>query len=298
MSLPENFEPAVRDPKKLRRTAWILVGVMIVGGWLVLRAYNKWTQERAGDDRPSIVHRIQPERSLRVIRQDGETRDLMDLRDNVFAIHVVHLDQPDDSKLSVEVLKRTAEAFADEDDFRIVTLVLDAGPAEGVLERLKTAAASMEVALPQWWVATNESKTLAKFIRKELKPSMPPGEVDGRWEFDPSIVLVDRNGHLRQAVIPKVDPGTGTVISSKTVAFDFNQATRWDQEGRSEGIDGSNVQALELLLGETIDKLLAESYASGQGMGISIALVAGAVGLFLAIFITAILAFRSRSIRS
>jgi len=88
MSIPQDLEPAVRDPKKLRRTAWILVGMMILGGWLIFAAYNKWASQRAGDDRPSIVHRIQPERSLRVVRQDGKTADLMDLRGKVFAIHV------------------------------------------------------------------------------------------------------------------------------------------------------------------------------------------------------------------
>jgi hypothetical protein len=32
MTPPAEFEPAVRDPKKLRRTAWILVAIIIIGG--------------------------------------------------------------------------------------------------------------------------------------------------------------------------------------------------------------------------------------------------------------------------
>ena len=255
MSLPENFEPAVRDPKKLRRTAWILVGVMVVGGWLVMRAYNNYVAGRADDDRPSIVHRIQPERSLRVIRQDGETADLMDLRDKVYAIHVLHLDQPEDSQLSLEVLRRLSKKMETEEDFRMVSLVLDAGPAEGVLEKLKAAATEMQVTLPQWWVSTNESKTLTKFIRKELKPSIPPGEVDGRWEFDASIVLVDRNGHLRRAVVPQERGGPPFIAT-----FDFDQAAQWDSEGKKTGTELSNVQQLEVLMEDTIKKLLSEPY--------------------------------------
>ena len=34
MPLPADAEPAVRDPKKLNRTAWTLVAIMIAGGWL------------------------------------------------------------------------------------------------------------------------------------------------------------------------------------------------------------------------------------------------------------------------
>ena len=255
MALPENFEPAVRDPKKLRRTAWILVGIMVVGGWLVLKAYTKWTRDRIDNDRPSIVHRIQPERSLRVIRQDGETADLMDLRDHVFAIHVIHLDQPEDGKLSIEVLKRCAAKFAEEEDFRVVTLILNPGPADEAMDKLKTAAAAMEVELPQWWVSTNEPKTLTKFIRKELKPNMPPGEVDGRWVFDPSVVLVDRNGHLRRAVVPQKRGGPPFIAT-----FDFDQAASWDADGKKTGTDLNNVEQLEELMHETITKLLAESF--------------------------------------
>lgn len=298
MSLPEHLEPAVRNPKQLRRTAWILVGLMVVGGWLVLKAYNSYVANRVADDRPAMIHRILPQRSLRVIRQDGEKADLMDLRDKVFAIHVVHLDQLEESRLSLEALKRAAESYVANEDFRIVTLVLNPGPAEKALERLKAAAAEMKVELPQWWVATNDPETLSKFIRKELKPSLPPREVDGRWEFDASIVLVDRNGHLRQGVVPKLDPETGKALPSETIAFDFNQAREWDQEGLSEGIEGSNIEALQRMFNATIDKLLAETHEPGQSAGMSIALVAGGVGLFLAVFAVAIFTFRSRSQRS
>ena len=252
MSLPDNFEPAIRDPKKLRRTAWILVCIMIVGGWLVMKAYNNYVADRLGDDRPSIVYRIQPERSLRVIRQDGEMADLMD---HVFAVHVIHTGQLEDSRRSIEALKRASSKFADVQDFRIVTLILNPGPADQALEKLKTAATGMGAELPQWWVSSNEPKTLTKFIRKELKPSIPPGEHDGRWEFDPSIVLVDRNGHLRRAVVPQEQGGPPYIAT-----FDFDQAAQWDADGKKTGTDLSNAQQLEKLMAETIETLLTEPY--------------------------------------
>ena len=261
MALPENFEPAVRDPKKLRRTALILVGMMVITGPWIYFLYKKKVNERlehereSGGNRPAIIHRIQPERSLRVIRQDGETADLMDLRNHVFAIHVVHLDQLEESQLSTEVLKRTATQFAEVEDFRIVTLILNPGKADEALGKLKEAASKMEVELPQWWVATNQQETLTKFIRKELKPTMPPGEVDGRWVFDPRIVLVGRNGHLRRAVVPQKRGGPPYIAT-----FDFDQAAEWDEQGKKTGTELSNAEQLEALMWATIEKLLAESY--------------------------------------
>ena len=260
MALPENFEPAVRDPKKLRNTALILVGVMIVGGWLVMKAYLKWASERQADDRPAIVHRIQPERSLRVVRQDGELADLVDLRGKVFAIHVVDLDQLERSRLSLDALKKVSEEYVDEEKFLVVTLVLNPGPADGLVDKLKGAADHLGAQLPKQWVASTESETLTKFIRKELKPASPPAEVEGSWEFDPSVVLVDRNGHLRQAVVPLMDRKTGQFVSSQKVPFDFDQAKEWDESGKGTGTDLSNVETLEQLMGKTIGKLLVEEH--------------------------------------
>jgi uncharacterized membrane protein YebE (DUF533 family) len=57
MTLPANLEPALRDPRKLRRTAWILVGIMIAGGSLVYTAYEKWAASKFG---PATVPAAKP----------------------------------------------------------------------------------------------------------------------------------------------------------------------------------------------------------------------------------------------
>ena len=255
MPLPADAEPAVRDPKKLNRTAWTLVAIMIAGGWLVLKAYEKWAVKQSADDRPSIVHRIQKERDLRVIRQDGKTADLFDLRGHAFAIHVVSLRDPEVSARSLAVMKRLAEKYAGNADFRLVSLVVDPIPAGEIVSTLEKAAETHGMKLPQWWLGGNEPETLHKFIRNELKPSVPPHEEDGKWVFDPAIVLVDKNGHLRRAVIPQKQGGPPFVAT-----FDFDQAAQWDAEGKKTGTELSNEAQLEVLLETTIDKLLAEPF--------------------------------------
>ncbi len=255
MSLPHDHEPAIRDPKKLNRTAWILVGIMILGGGLILKSYEKWAVKQSADDRPSIVHRIQKERDLRVVRQDGKTADLFDLRGHVWAVNVISLGAPETAERSMGVMKRLAEEFSGTEEFNLVSLVVDPLPAEEAVTTLAKAAESQGMKFPKWWLGTNEPKTLHKFIKNELKAAVPPHEKDGRWVFDTSIVLIDKNGHLRRAVVPQQRGGPPFVAT-----FDFDQAAGWDAAGKQTGNELSNEAQLEALLVTTIRTLLAESY--------------------------------------
>lgn len=254
MSFPADSEPAVRDPKKLNRTAWTLVTIMLVGGWLILKAYEKWAVQQSADDRPSIVHRIQKERDLRVVRQDGKTAELHDLRGQVFAINVICLKNPGTSARSLAVMKRLAEKYSDRADFNLVTLVVDPIPAGEVVSILSEAAETHAMILPQWWLGASERDTLHTFIKNELKTAVAPHEKEGAWVFDPSIILVDKSGHLRRAVVPQKQGGPPFVAT-----FDFDQAAKWDAEGKKTGTDLTNEAQLEHLLGKTIDTLLAET---------------------------------------
>lgn len=257
MSLPPDLEPAVRDPRKLKRTAWTLVAIMVLGGTLIMLAYEKWATKQAADDRPSMVHRIRKERDLRVIRQDGKTADLFELRGKVWVVNVTCLAQPALSSRSMAVMKRLAEKYAANSDFRLVTLALDAVPADQVVGLLANKAGENAMTLPQWWLATNEATTLHKFIKSELKSNVFPHEENGAWVYDTSIVLIDKNGHLRRAVIPQKRGGQPFVAT-----FDFDQAAQWDQDGIKTGTERSNETELERLLEITIDTLLNETAES------------------------------------
>ncbi len=256
MSLPADFEPAVRDPKKLRRTAWILVAIMVLGSTLILRAYIAWTSKQALDERPAIVHRIKKERDLRVMRQDGKQAELIDLRGKVFAIHAISLRDPQAAERSMAVMKRLAEQRRGQEDFHLVTLVIDPIPAENLTRTLAETAATKGLALPQWWLGSNEPGTLHKFIKNELKAGVYPNESDGKWNYDPSIVLIDRNGHIRRAVVLKTRNGKPS--KPGVLGFDFDQAAQWDRDGLKTNTEHSNEQELEILLSKTIDILRAE----------------------------------------
>lgn len=257
MSLPADYEPAVRDPKKLARTAWALVAIMVIGGVLILKSYELWAIKQSADDRPSIVHRIQKERDLRIIRQDGKTADLFDLRGHVFVINVMSLKHPDSSARSLAVMKRLSQKYSNDAGFNLVSLVVEPIPAEQIVSELSQTSAAHGMKLPQWWLGGNEPDTLHKFIKNELKATMPPHEENGKWAFDSTLVLIDKNGHLRRAVVPQQRGGPPFIAT-----FDFDQAAQWDADGKKTGTNLSNEAQLEVLLAESIDKLLAELFKS------------------------------------
>ena len=254
MPLPDpSLEPAIRDPKKLRNTALILVAIMVLGGWLVLKAYDRWSTQQAPDERPAMIYRITPERDLRMLRQDGEIVDLVNLRGKVIALNVTSLRDPQAAALSMAVMKRLAETRASTADFHLITLVVDPLPSEKLLASLSKTSATHGMKLPQWWVGGNEPKTLHKFIKNELKATTYPNELKGKWEYDASIVLIDKNGHIRRAVVPQKRGGPPFIAT-----FDFDQAAAWDAKGAKTGTEHNNLEQLEIVLNHTIDKLLAE----------------------------------------
>lgn len=256
MPLPDpSLEPAIRDPKKLRNTAFVLIGIMLLGGWLITLSYQQWSKSKAKDDRPAVIYRITPERDLRILRQDGKTVDLVNLRGNVIALNVISLRDPQSAELSMAVMKRLAQSRASEGHFNLVSLVVDPQPAEKLLPTLVEAATTHGMTLPQWWCGANEQKTLHKFIKNELKATIYPNELKGKWEYDSSVVLIDKNGHIRRAVVPQKQGGPPYIA-----AFDFEQAAAWDTEGLLTKTSNTNVVELELLLNKTIDKLLTEEF--------------------------------------
>lgn len=254
MPLPDpNLEPAIRDPKKLRNTAFVLVAIIFLGGWLVLKAYEKWSVTQSQDDRPAVVYRITPERDLRMLRQDGQTVDLLNLRKHVIAVNVISLRDPGIAERAMEVMKRLAASRTSNPDFNLVTLVLDPMPREKLESTLAETARSAGATLPQWWVGSNVPEDLHKFIFNQLKAAVSPFDRDGKWEYDAAIVLIDKNGHIRRAVVPQKRGGQPFIAT-----FDFEQAAAWDAKGAKTGTDHNNVEQLEILLNHTIDKLLAE----------------------------------------
>lgn len=247
----DKLEPVVPDPKKLRLTAMILVVVMIVGGIVILKAYEKRAREGASDDRPSFLTQVSKTKDLSYIRQDGKVTDLNSLKGKIVIVQSYPESQPDET--TTAIMRRLEEKYRGREDIAFVTLVLDPKAPEAITQQLKDVGNTLGAQLPQWTVASNDAPTLHKFIKNEFKANMIPHQKDGKWIYDHSLVLIDRERHVRRAVVPQKKGGASFVT-----AFDFEMARKWDREGIKTGTDLSNLQQMELLLNQTIEFIINE----------------------------------------
>ena len=161
MSLPATFsEPAIRDPKKLRNTAWVLVFLIFIGGWLVLKAYEKWSQGQVVDERPAFIYRITPERDLRMLRQDGQIVNLVDLRGKVIVLNVMSndTDPNGDTFNTTSNFTRSLGATAN-----LVEDSVAGGIAQITLDFNPTSTAAIKDAIITWMTYGTQLRTATDF---------------------------------------------------------------------------------------------------------------------------------------
>lgn len=235
----DELEPAARDPRRLRRTAWVLVGLMVFSAVIVLANYLRLAERQAQESRAAFLGRLN--QNLAVVRQDGSSAGLLDLAGDVWVVGAVSVADPAGCRRSLEVMGRLAQRHRERADFHLVCLTVD--PEAEPPAKLAEFARGIGAELPQWWFGAAGQDFVHKFLKDKLKLGMLPHRgADGKWVYDASLVVIDRNRHLRGGKVP----------------FDFEAAARWDAEGRREGIAKSNVEELEERLQRLVDELLGE----------------------------------------
>ena len=242
---PNTLEPAIRDPRKLRRTAFILVAIMIVGGIGILAAYSKVAKKQAYDPRPPIYGRLNE--NLAVVRQDGSSAGLLDLDNHVWLACAVSVNQPDSWKRSREVMLRMRDHYAGNQEVRFVCLTID--PDRETPEVLARTARELGAELPVWWFAGAGQEFIQKYLKDKFKLGAMPSFDGQQWSYNSKIIVVDRNRHLRKGKNGRAP-----------IDFDFDAAASYDEKGLKSGSDKSNVELMEEVLIRTIDTLLLEPH--------------------------------------
>ncbi len=247
---PKTLEPAIRDPRKLRRTAFILVAIMIVGGVGILYAYSKVAKKQAYDTRPPIYGRLNE--NLAVVRQDGSAAGLLELDNCVWLACAVSVNQPDSWKRSREVMLRIQKKYSGNPEVRFVCITVD--PENEPPAVMAKTASEIGAQLPTWWFASagadfTQKDLFRKYLKDKFKLGVMPSFDAGKWAYNPKIMVVDRNRHLRQGK-------NGRAV----VEFDFDAADSYDRQGLKSGSDKTNAELMEEVLIRTIDALLLEPH--------------------------------------
>jgi cytochrome oxidase Cu insertion factor (SCO1/SenC/PrrC family) len=250
----EDLEPVVVDPRKLRRTAWILGAIMLIGGFTIYFSYLKAAERDANDDRPSIVARLSKQSDFGFFRQDGTPGKMSELYGGVWLVCGFSAKQPESWQATREVLKRMSERYADRTDFHILCLTVDPQNEDKLLAPV---ADELGAKLPQWWFASAGQEYIQKFLKNDLKLEIIPHQENGQWVYDPTVTVIDRDLHLRKGTV-KVSKH-----QRKAYPFNFEQAAK-DDRSKSRPFDDlqSTTKKLEELMIQVIDYTLAQPITS------------------------------------
>jgi hypothetical protein len=135
--------------------------------------------------------------------------------------------------------------------------LLEVSAERGVRPAVVASCRELAQSLSQAALASLDDPRIGKVRAKDTLRAVLASEP--KEVLDLLLLLIDRNRHVRRAVVPKVKVDQPDVVSSnRVVPFDFRQAAEWDEKGLITGTNLSNVQRMEELLGETIATLLAD----------------------------------------
>lgn len=243
------LEPVVVDRKKLKKTALYIVIFCFISAVIVLWNYSIAASKQNNSDRPAYHGNVFF--NLKLIRQDGKIAGFEEFEGKVWIIQPHSVTQPETCQLGTEAIQRLSKKYK---DVAFVSLVIDPGPGEEALKKLKEAAEKYAATIPQWYFATTDPVVLHKYLKDKCRLGTLPHFHEGKWLYDSSLILIDRDMKLRRAVIPQQKGGRPYVTG-----FDFQQAAEWDAEGIKTGTENTNLQEMQLLIEKTIDRLLADA---------------------------------------
>lgn len=198
-----DLEPAERNPAELRRTAYILVAIMMIGAFFVLYAYVQ--HERSTDpNRPPITAKIT--RNLAAKNQRNEFCSLSFLEGKVWIAAPFCVSQLDESKHAIAMMKEVAAHYEGNEELHFVLISIE-GVDMGVSpQQLAEAEKELGIDGARWTLLTsNDTKKQRGYIKDQLRLGLvterQADEISGssgKWKFPSEIALVDREFHVRQ----------------------------------------------------------------------------------------------------
>lgn len=196
-----DLEPADRNPAELRRTAFFLVLIMIVGAAFVLYAYKKH-EESSDPDRPPITAKIT--RNLAAKNQRDEFASLSFLEGKVWFAAPFCVSQLEENKHAISMMKELDAHYKTREDVHFVLISIEGTDLGVTPEKLAKAEKQLGVDGSRWTLLTsNDTKKQRGYIKDQLRLGLVierKGDelTQGKWKFPSQIALVDREFHLRQ----------------------------------------------------------------------------------------------------
>ncbi|OUV14870.1 MAG: hypothetical protein CBC46_05600 [Verrucomicrobiaceae bacterium TMED86] len=212
------LEPADRDPVKLRNTALILTAIMVVGGFAILWAYNRFAEKTSDTERPSFLSAIGGADEVHILTSDGERRTMEDLRGSVVLTFAVTSELAPESEPTISAVREVLAGFSEKEKRpKLLVFVLDGDEEkpELVAQVLTEFGQEPEV----WRVPASEDRkdSLRAFLKSKIRFGIYPHEKDGKLIYDSQLVLLDQHLQIRGPVgVP--------------IGWDFEKVAGWERQ--------------------------------------------------------------------
>ena len=181
-SAAEGLEPAEVDPAQLRKTAFVLLAIILVGAVAITASYLVTTKEQQKDSRPAFVDELKGQIKLQLA--DGTVVDTSQIEEDVWLYY-----QTSFADRNNHPERDKALALLPKEGVRQVEFFVDMDPNdEKDRERMKT----LEPIEGVWRVAA-KNKVLEKYLKNEMRFGTIPHLKDGELIYDSSVALLKRD---------------------------------------------------------------------------------------------------------
>lgn len=193
------------DPKKLVRTALILVGIIIVGAIAVTAAYVKLAAKQQAEFRPAFVDELKGH--MRFQLADGTVTDTSQIEEDVWLYYQTTFAERDSHEEREQAL-----ALLPQEGIQQVEFFVDMDP-NSEADREKMATLSPK---PGVWQVAAKAKVMEKYLKSEIRFGTIPHQKEGLWIYDKSVAVLKRD----------YPEGKNPRTHVRGEMFDFNRAAK------------------------------------------------------------------------
>lgn len=216
-SAADGLEPAEVNPAQLRKTAFILVGMILIGAVAVTSSYIATTKKQKENSRPAFVNELKGHVKLQLA--DGTVKDTSDIEEDVWLYYQTSFEERDSHEEREKAL-----ALLPEKGVKQVVFFVDMDPNKDE-DRAQMATLESE---PGVWKVAAKAKVLEKYLKSGIRFGTIPHMKDGELIYDSSVALLKRD----------YPEGKNPRIHIRGEMFDFKKAAE-------EALNRKNPEAVE-----------------------------------------------------
>lgn len=230
----EGLEPAEVNPAQLRKTAFILVALILIGAVAVTASYIATAKKQQEEFRPAFVSELKGHVKLQL--SDGRVVDTSEIKEDVWLYYQTSFEERDK-----HVEREKALALLPKEGIKHVIFFVDMDPNK---EEDRAQMATLESEEGVWKVAA-KAKVLEKYLKSGLRFGTIPHVKDGKLIYDSSVAVLKRDR----------PEGKNPRTHIRGEMFDFARAaTEAEKHGKPEAAVGYRedwfLRTINHLLGE------------------------------------------------